>query len=146
MKEVEILERLEAIEKTLQTLVELVSPEEETVKETVDTPEGINFGGFTAKQHCAMQMLLNGKSNKDIAERFGITTDTAKVHVRTIFKKMGVNTRSQVVMKALKSYNEIDDSSYRIMTGGLPKDWDATWSEPDPFRGMYKYEKGSEVK
>jgi hypothetical protein len=51
---------------------------------------------------------------------------------------MGVNTRAQVVLKALQSYNEIDDNSYRIMTGGLPKDWDNTWEKPDPFEGMYK--------
>ena len=135
-KELSIMDRLDKIESILSRVLEIVSPEEES-KAEVPT-QTINFGNFTAKQHCTMQMLLNGKSNKDIADRFGITTDTAKVHVRTIFKKMGVNTRAQVVLKALESYKEIDDNSYRIMTGGLPKDWDNTWEQPDPFEGMYK--------
>lgn len=135
-EEQSILDRLGNIEILLSKVLAIVSPEEES-KAEVPT-QTINFGNFTAKQHCTMQMLLNGKSNKDIADRFGITTDTAKVHVRTVFKKMGVNTRAQVVLKALQSYNEIDDNSYRIMTGGLPKDWDNTWEKPDPFEGMYK--------
>ena len=32
---------------------------------------------------------------------------------------------------------ETDDNSYQMITGGLPKDWDATYVSPDPFIGLY---------
>ena len=92
---------------------------------------------MTTKQHAVLQMLLNGKSNQDIADRFGVTDNTAKVYVRSIAKKLGVNTRAQIVAHTLQAFNSIDDSSYRMIAGGLPKDWDANFVMPDPFADLY---------
>lgn len=93
---------------------------------------------LTTKQHAALQMLMRGASNADIARRFNVTENGAKVHVRTIAKKVGVNTRAQIVNKLLPILSTVDDNSYRLMSGGLPKDWDETYDEPDPFVGLYK--------
>jgi len=93
---------------------------------------------FTVKQHAVLQMLLRGAGNAEIAERFGVSPNTAKVYVRTIAKKVGVNTRAQIVMRTLEDFNSVDDNSYRLMTGGLPKDWDADWSEPDAFEHLLR--------
>lgn len=92
---------------------------------------------LTTKQHAALQMLLRGADNAEIADRFGVTDNTAKVHVRSIAKKVGVNTRAQIVYALYKEFEEIDDNGYMMMTGGLPKDWDANYSKPDPFWRLY---------
>jgi len=92
---------------------------------------------MTVKQHAVLQMLLAGKTNQDIADRFGVTDNTAKVYVRSIAKKQGVNTRAQIVAKTLTAYNSIDEPSYRMIAGGLPKDWDQHYVTPDPFAGLY---------
>ena len=67
----------------------------------------------------------------------GVSINTAKVHVRGMFKKVGVNSRAQLIYRTSKEFEEIDDNGYMMMTGGLPKDWDANFVEPDPFARLY---------
>jgi DNA-binding NarL/FixJ family response regulator len=93
---------------------------------------------FTTKQHACLQMLLRGAGNQEIADRFGVTDNTAKVYVRSIAAKLKVQTRSQIVIALLDAFHAIDDATYRLLTGGLPKDWDAEYSEPDPFAHLYR--------
>lgn len=93
---------------------------------------------FTTKQQVALQMLLRGADNQEIADRMGVTINTAKVHVRGIAKKLGVSTRSQIIWKIHKEMIDIDENGYMMLSGGLPKDWDENYSEPDPFYGLYR--------
>jgi DNA-binding CsgD family transcriptional regulator len=92
---------------------------------------------LTTKQHAAFQMLVGGASNKAIAERFGVTENTAKVYVRGIANKVKVRTRAEIVMRLWGAFRAVDDESYRMMSGGLPKDWHKNYSEPDPFAELY---------
>jgi len=78
---------------------------------------------WTLKQHATAQMVLAGLSNRDIAEVLGVTENTAKVHVRTLARKLGVHTRAQIVAEALPILEAADSNSYELLTGGLPKDW-----------------------
>ena len=93
---------------------------------------------FTTKQQVALQMLLRGADNQEIADRMGVTINIAKVHVRGIAKKLGVSTRSQIIWKIHKEMIDIDENGYMMLSGGLPKDWDENYSEPDPFYGLYR--------
>jgi DNA-binding NarL/FixJ family response regulator len=99
---------------------------------------------FTTKQHAALQMLLRGADNNEIAERFNVSPNTSKVYVRSIAKKLDVQTRAQIVVKLLDAFNDFDDNSYRMLTGGLPKDWDQNYAEPDPFAHLYRVERGED--
>jgi len=92
---------------------------------------------FTTKQHVALQMLMRGADNQEIADRMGVSINTAKVHVRGMFRKLNVNSRAQLIHRLHKEFDEIDDNGYMMMTGGLPKDWDAEFVEPDPFARLY---------
>tara|TARA_B100000965_G_scaffold73774_1_gene58222 strand:- start:222 stop:677 length:456 start_codon:yes stop_codon:yes gene_type:complete len=96
---------------------------------------------MTSKQHASMQMLLRGADNNEIGERFNVSANTAKVYVRSIAKKLGVTSRAQIVVKLLDLFNEVEDNAYRIMSGGLPKDWDETYKFPDPFAKLYRVER-----
>ena len=89
--------------------------------------------GWTIKQHVCLQMLLRSASNEEIAERMNVTVNTAKVHVRTLMKKLKVSSRASIVAKCLIPFKEVDPDTYIRMTRGLPKDWDENYQEPDPF-------------
>ena len=96
------------------------------------------FRRFSIKQNAVLQMLIHAASNDEITKRMGVTSNTAKVHVRIIAKKCGVNTRAQIMAVAGDYYRAIDDDSYSKITGGLPKDWHQNFKEPDPFAPIYR--------
>ena len=103
----------------------------------VTPSQGENLHKLTTKQHAALQMLIRGADNQEIADRMGISINTAKVHVRGIAKKLGVSTRTQIIWRIQKEIMETDDNGYMMITGGLPKDWDVNYVSPDPFIGLY---------
>lgn len=86
-----------------------------------------DLASMTVKQHVTLQMLLKGASNAEIAKRLGVSENGAKVHVRLIGRKLGANTRSQIVMSVVDEFREIDAETYRTISGGLPKEWADTW-------------------
>ena len=131
--------QLDRIEQKLDYLIQ--RPTEATPRlNRVNTPSATDpellFHGWTIKQHVCLQMVLRSAPNKEIAERMDVTVDTAKVHVRTLLKKLGVNSRKHIVAKCLVPFNELDDTTYKKMTKGLPKDWDENYKEPDPYRSL----------
>lgn len=96
------------------------------------------FRQFTVKQNAALQMLLRGASNEEIAQRFGVTANTAKVHVRSIAKKLGVNTRARIAVIAMDHWRKVREDAYKKFSKGLPKTWDEEFKEPDPFAHLYR--------
>ena len=98
--------------------------------EADDRPEVV-LSGFTTKQHGVIQMICRSATNVEIGKRLQISENTAKVHVRTIARKFGVQMRSQVILKTINALKEIDDESYRLLSKGLPKDWDANYDKED---------------
>jgi DNA-binding CsgD family transcriptional regulator len=47
-----------------------------------------------------LQMIADGKSNKDIARSLGIAPETVKSHAKSIFVKLATRTRAQAVARA----------------------------------------------
>jgi len=47
-----------------------------------------------------LQLIAEGLTNQEISNRLYLSPNTVKVHNRTIFKKLGVNSRTQAVAKA----------------------------------------------
>lgn len=88
-----------------------------------DDAARVILSGLTKKQHVALQMILAGKSNRDIAERLGVTENTAKVHVRSIAKKAGMRKRSQIVALFKKAFDDMEDDEYERLTGGITKNF-----------------------
>lgn len=58
------------------------------------------YGGLTSRERQVLGLLSEGMTNDEIAARLVIARSTAKVHVRHIFKKLGVRTRLQTALKA----------------------------------------------
>ncbi len=58
---------------------------------------------LTEREMEVLQCLVEGMSNKEIADRLFISDKTVKIHVSKIFKKFDVKSRSQVVIYAVQN-------------------------------------------
>ncbi|MCS6844195.1 MAG: response regulator [Caldilineales bacterium] len=56
---------------------------------------------LTEREKEVLQLLAQGLTNKEIAEALVITDNTVKRHLKSIFAKLGVSTRSAAVARAL---------------------------------------------
>jgi DNA-binding NarL/FixJ family response regulator len=66
------------------------------------TREGESLIPLTAREQEVMQLLASGMTNKEIAQRLGITENTVKFHVNGILGKLGVETRTEAVVHAAR--------------------------------------------
>ncbi|WEG12795.1 response regulator transcription factor [Pullulanibacillus sp. KACC 23026] len=57
--------------------------------------------GLTNRETEVLICLVEGLSNKEIAERLFISDKTVKIHVSKIFKKLNVKNRTQAIMAAM---------------------------------------------
>ncbi len=55
---------------------------------------------LTVREYEILDMMSRGLSNKDIGAKLHLSEHTVKSHIKTIFRKMGAKTRSEVVYKA----------------------------------------------
>jgi DNA-binding NarL/FixJ family response regulator len=54
--------------------------------------------GVTPRQADVLTLLLQGKPNKDIARRLGLSVETVKDHVQAVLRALGVSSRTQAVL------------------------------------------------
>src|SRR5688572_26808987 len=58
---------------------------------------------FTEREKEVTKHLLQGKSNKQIALALGISASTVEYHLKNVYKKLGVNSRTEAVLRLGKS-------------------------------------------
>lgn len=54
--------------------------------------------GLTPRQSDVLMQLLQGKPNKEIARRLGLSVETVKDHVQAVLRTLGVSSRTQAVL------------------------------------------------
>lgn len=57
---------------------------------------------LTAREHETLEMMAAGRRNGEIAEKFGISVDGVKMHVKHILEKFNVADRTAAVAEALR--------------------------------------------
>lgn len=57
---------------------------------------------LTEREREVLALIVNGKSNKEIAQALQVSAHTAKAHVCNIIQKLAVDDRTQAAVKALK--------------------------------------------
>lgn len=66
------------------------------------SPAAVAESDLTERELEVLQLVVEGKSNPEIAEQLCISIHTAKAHVGSILNKLCVNDRVQAAIKALK--------------------------------------------
>jgi DNA-binding NarL/FixJ family response regulator len=56
--------------------------------------------GLTKSQARVLELLAEGKTNREIGDLLNVTEGTVKIHVSAIFKALGVGNRSQALLVA----------------------------------------------
>lgn len=119
-----------------------------SASDTTPTSEGVNSAelalvrSFTAKQHVAAQLIMQGWMNRDIATVLNVGENTVKLHVRAVCKKIGTKTRGQAAIILRDIFERMDPNEYMRASGGIPIDWAATYdaSVPDNYAPIYRTE------
>ncbi len=71
------------------------------IAETKKTYQAQNaLSALTDREREVLDLLAQGLTNKEIAEKLVITTNTVKRHLKAIFEKLNVHTRSAATAKA----------------------------------------------
>jgi DNA-binding NarL/FixJ family response regulator len=58
------------------------------------------FASLTDRERNVLDLLVKGMSNKEIADSLVITTNTVKRHLKSIYEKLGIHTRSAAAARA----------------------------------------------
>lgn len=56
--------------------------------------------GITERERQVLQLLADGRSNKEIAARLGLSPNTVKTHVARLFEKLRVARRTEAIQLA----------------------------------------------
>jgi len=58
--------------------------------------------GLTPRERQMVEAIVEGLSNREIAQRFAVREDTVKHHLTSIFSKLGVSTRLELALFAIE--------------------------------------------
>lgn len=64
--------------------------------------ERLQRQGLTPREQEVLQLLVRGRSNKEISSALRISEDTVKSHLKTLFAKLGVRDRTDAAISALR--------------------------------------------
>jgi DNA-binding NarL/FixJ family response regulator len=67
---------------------------------TASMPETARIADLTPQQRCVLELVCQGKQNKEIAVELHVTEATVKAHVTQILHKLGVRSRTQAALLA----------------------------------------------
>jgi DNA-binding NarL/FixJ family response regulator len=65
-------------------------------------PEATKIAALTRREHEIISLLSEGLQNKQIASRLSISATTVRHHLTSIFDKLGVATRLELVIYAYR--------------------------------------------
>jgi len=94
-----LLARIEAVMRRTKRLY----PDEKNANITNVTNSQINqFKTLTGREKDVLLLVTQGESNKSIADKLVLSEVTVKSHLNRIFKKLGVASRTQLVLLAMQ--------------------------------------------
>ena len=92
--------------KALISVLQMVISGEKYVPDILlnsDAPTSTNEFDLSARELQVLEQLIKGQANKRIAQHLYIEETTVKLHLRSIFKKLGVRNRTEAVIQALNA-------------------------------------------
>ncbi len=67
-----------------------------------DKPSLLSSSDLTSRQRQVLELLVKGKTNRDIAAALNLAPGTVKVHVSSLFRKLGVTSRTAAVAAGIR--------------------------------------------
>jgi DNA-binding NarL/FixJ family response regulator len=67
------------------------------------TPEASSLDRLTAREREIVQLLAEGKSNKEVASLLGISVKTAETHRRNLFNKLNFHSIGELIHYAIRN-------------------------------------------
>ena len=80
----------------------LQKPSEQIVSTPESSKRTNNSYGLTSRELDVLELMVEGLSNPEIADKLVITRATAKAHVHSILQKLCVTSRTQATVTAMK--------------------------------------------
>jgi DNA-binding NarL/FixJ family response regulator len=65
-------------------------------------PVSVFAPGLTSRERQVLRLLIQGASNKDVAKRLDIRSNTVRTHVQNLLAKLRVHTRLEAVTLAIR--------------------------------------------
>ena len=103
-KQQDLTELLSAIKAMLSGYSHFPNQALNSVRSTQgNTSEADMVERLSGREMMVLQQLAQGKTNKEIADRLGLSAHTTDGYTRAIYEKLHVNSRSGAVAKAMRS-------------------------------------------
>jgi DNA-binding NarL/FixJ family response regulator len=64
--------------------------------------KGERNGGLTTRELEILQLIVDGKSNKEIADQLGLSVNTVAVHRANIMDALGIHKTAELVVYAIR--------------------------------------------
>jgi DNA-binding NarL/FixJ family response regulator len=64
--------------------------------------ERLRREALTQRETNVLQLLVKGRSNKEMAQALGLSEDTVKFHLKSLFAKLGVEDRTEAAISAVR--------------------------------------------
>ena len=76
---------------------------------------------LSKRENEVVELLLQGKSNKQIAVTLGISPSTVEFHLKNVYAKLQVNSRAEAILKLGKSIGLIGENLRESVVEGTSK-------------------------
>jgi two-component system, NarL family, nitrate/nitrite response regulator NarL len=81
--------------------------DQKILQSTVAVSSAQHAPALTVRESQVLSLIFGGLTNKEIAERLGVSESSVKASLQQLFSKSGVRTRSQLVRVALERYKDL---------------------------------------
>jgi DNA-binding NarL/FixJ family response regulator len=79
---------------------------------------------LTPRQQEVLELLVQGKSNREIAQALGLSENTVKVHLVVVFRVLGVSSRTEALLAGLKVQQKSSGKQNHSQLVSAPADGD----------------------
>jgi len=70
----------------------------------VAVPKSPRINGLTTREVEILRLVTSGLTNRQLAERLGVSTRTVDAHLRSIYAKLGIKSRSAATRYAIENH------------------------------------------